>query len=480
MTSAAVQGVDTTDKSVVVSGAPARYLNGLTMSIDMARYGLDVSRGWVPRVSGHDISRFRCGTRRFVCVTHPEYIDHVLHTGRLNYHKSFEYELLRALLGVNLFTDEDESWQWHRTLLNPMFAKRRLNGLVDLMVAPIDDLVAEMKSKPDATELSLSDAMVKLTLNVVGNALFGKQFGAISDEMSDKVTTGLRFGEKLLRLFLIVEPPRRLFRIIMRGAFLSIPLPWPFRTMQIVAKSLDKSVWDLVRDRKTNPTNGLDLLNYMLTTEDEDGKPLPLKRVRDESMTFMLAGHETTANALSWMWYLLALNPPARDRMLKEVDDVLEGRTPTADDLAQLPWTTACFMEAMRFYSPAWIIPRLAIKDDVVGGHHIRKGTTVILPGHLVHHDERWWPNPGEFDPSRFLPGAGKGRSKSAYLPFGGGKRICIGQSFAVMESVLVTAILSQNFVFDLRPGHPVDPEATLTLRPRHGLQAIARRRHTA
>ncbi len=485
MASVAVQGLEArpaspAGKPVVVSGAPATYLNGLSMSVQMARYGLDINKGWVRRVAGHDISRFRCGTRRFVCLTHPEYIDHVLHAGRLNYYKSFEYELLRALLGVSLFTDEEESWQWHRTLLNPMFAKRRLNGLVDLMVAPIDDLVEELQSRPDSTEMSLSDAMVKLTLNVVGNALFGKQFGAISDEMSDKVTTGLRFGELLLRLFLVVEPPRWMFRAAMRGAFLPIPLPWPFRTMQVVAKSLDKSVWDLVRDRKKNPTNGLDLLNYMLTTEAEGGKPLPDKRVRDESITFMLAGHETTANALSWMWYLLALNPAVRDRMIDEIDTALQGRTPGADDLAQLPWTTACFMEAMRFYSPAWVIPRVAVKDDVIDGHRIRKGTTVMLPGHLVHHDARWWTNPEEFDPSRFLPGMGKGRPRSAYVPFGGGKRICIGQSFAVMEGVLVTAILSQHFIFDLKPGHPVDPEATLTLRPRHGLQVIARKRRSA
>ena len=194
----------------------------------------------------------------------------------------------------------------------------------------------------------------------------------------------------------------------------------------------------------------------------------------------MLAGHETTANALSWMWYLLALNTDARQRLFDEVDTVLGGRTPTAEDLTDLPWTTAVFLEAMRYFSPAWAIPRVAIRDDDIGGHIVRKGTTVLIPTHRIHHDPRWWPDPEEFDPSRFLPGAGKGRARSAYLPFGGGKRGCIGQGFATMESVLITAMLSQHYRFDLVPGHPVDPEATLTLRPRYGLKMVAHRREAA
>lgn len=467
-------------ESVVIppTPGPAKRLNWAVMTRDAALVGLDPRRGWFGRLSGYDIARFRSGTRRFVCVTHPDYIDHVLYEGRLNYHKSMEYEALRALLGVSLFTDEDESWQWHRTLLNPMFAKRRLNGLVDLMIAPIDDLVADIDGRGgDPVEVDMTDAMVKLTLNVVGNALFGGKFGPIADRMSKNVTTGLRFGELVMRVFLVAAPPKKLFRATMRAGFVPVPLPWPLHTMQRVAKSLDRAVWDLVRDRKAHPTDSPDLLNYLLCAEFDDGRRLPDKRVRDESLTFMLAGHETTANGLQWMWYLLALNPQARQRMLDEVDGVLQGRAPTADDLPKLPWTTACFLEALRYYSPAWAIPRVAIKTDSIGGHRIRKGTTVILPAHAVHHDPRWWDKPEEYDPSRFLPGAGKDRPRCAYIPFGGGKRICIGQNFAVMEAVLVTAILSQRFVFDLKPGHPVDPEATLTLRPRYGLRVIARRR---
>jgi cytochrome P450 len=163
--------------------------------------------------------------------------------------------------------------------------------------------------------------------------------------------------------------------------------------------------------------------------------------------------------------------------MLAEIDDVLSGRRPTADDLARLPWTTACIQESQRYYSAVWIVARDAIEDDVIDGHHVRPRTTVLIPIHHIHHDERWWPDPETFDPTRFLGDAANDPPRLAYLPFGGGRRICIGQSFALMEMVLMAAIMSQRFVFDVFTVHPVELEATLTLRPKHGLHVIAHRR---
>ncbi len=161
--------------------------------------------------------------------------------------------------------------------------------------------------------------------------------------------------------------------------------------------------------------------------------------------------------------------------MLAEVDDVLDARRPTADDLGRLPWTTACLQESQRYFSSVWIIARTAIEDDVIGGHHIRRGTTVVIPIHHIHHDPRWWPDPETFNPNRFLRASD--RPRSAYLPFGGGRRICIGQSFALMEMVLIAAIMSQSFSFELAPDPPVELEATLTLRPKHGVHMTGSRR---
>ena len=468
--------------SLALSSAPpttSGRTRTLVATYEALTIGLDYEDGMIGRMKGIDVLRFRAGTRRFVAFTKPEYVDHVLHSGRLKYHKSFEYEILRAILGVSLFTDEDESWQRHRTMLGPMFAKRHLDGLIELMIEPIEAARTAIGAQDGRIEVDMVGEMVELTLNVVGNALFGQQFAKIATSMSGLVTYGLRFAEHLERLFIVFAPPKRAWRGLSSVAFTPVPLPPPFRRIQRIVRILDKAVWDVIDERRAHPTDSPDLLNHLLNAADETGQ-LPVRRVRDEALTFMLAGHETTANALSWMWYLLALNPIARERLLDEVDTVLQGRTPTVDDLPRLQWTAACFHEAMRYFSPAWAIPRVAIEDDVVDGHHIRKGTTVIIPVHHIHHDARWWPNPDEFDPSRFLPGASKDRPRSAYLPFGGGKRMCIGSSFATMESVLITAMLSQQFVFDLAPGHPVEPEATLTLRPRYGLKMIARRRVTA
>jgi cytochrome P450 len=180
---------------------------------------------------------------------------------------------------------------------------------------------------------------------------------------------------------------------------------------------------------------------------------------------------------MAWMWYLLACNTEARSRMLAEVDAALGRRRPTVTDLAALPWTAACFHEAVRLYPPAWSIPRVAIADDEIGGHRIARGSSVIIPIHAIHHDARFWADPERYDPERFMPGSPTRRHRSAYLPFGGGRRICIGSSFALMEATLIAAILSQRFVFDLAPGHPVEPEATLTLRPRRGVRMIGKRR---
>jgi cytochrome P450 len=438
--------------------------------------GLDLNDGVMGALRGHDVVRFRAGARRYVAFAHPDLVDHVLYEGRENYVKSIEYETLRAVFGLALITDDGDSWSAHRAMLNPMFARRHLNELVDLMIEPIETLADRLELQADRGSLNIdmTKAMVDVTLDVVGNAMFSQDFSTINERMCDVVTAGLRRAENTVRVLLVLGQSRRRARLVVTVIRSRIPLPSrALREMRNVLRTTDAAIDKVVADRVAHPTDNPDLLNLLLAAGD-NGESLPMERVRGEALQFMLAGHETTANAMSWMWYLLAINPAARDRMHVEVDDVLGGAPPTIECLARLPWTTACVEEAMRMYPPVPILPRLAIRDDVVSGHHVRRGTTVLLPVHQIHHDPRFWDNPETFDPSRFLPHAGGDRPRSAYLPFGGGRRLCIGRSFALIEMVLLTASLSQRFIFDLSPGHPVDPEATLTLRPRHGLKMIA------
>jgi cytochrome P450 len=453
--------------------APAARLSTVTMSREAITVGFDAGDGFMGRIDGLDITRFRCGTRRFVTLSHPDYVDHVLHQARLKYVKSNEYEPIRAAAGLNLLTDEGDSWATHRTTLNPTFARRHLNEIVDLMIDPIERVTADVV--PGA-RFDMHTTMVEATLRVVANALFSQDFGPLVYTMKQLVTRGLRRTERLGRLGLCGLVPRPVYRGMAWCTYSGVPLPPPLREGQKTALALDAAVNAVLDERIAHPTDSADLLNVLFSA---DGGTWPRQRIRDEALTFMLAGHETTANAMSWLWYLLGRNLEARSRMLDEIDDVLAGRRPTAADLTRLTWTTACIQESQRYYSAVWMIAREAIEEDVIDGHHIRPGTTVLIPIHHIHHDERWWPDPEAFDPERFLGVAPKDRPRSAYLPFGGGRRICIGQSFALMEMVLMTVIMSQRFIFDVCPEHPVELEATLTLRPKHGLQVVAHHRET-
>ncbi|MGA7054468.1 MAG: cytochrome P450 [Mycobacterium sp.] len=438
---------------------------------------LDHHRGWYKQLAGSDITYFRSGTRKFVSLAHPDYINHVLHEGRLNYQKSVDNEPLRAMAGVSLLTDEGQSWHWHRAVINPGLVKRRLNGLIELMTGPIADLASDINLNIDgATDVDMTDAMVKLALNITGKVVFGHKFEPITSALLDMVVNN-RFGDRVTRILVVTEMPKWLFRGLISIARSALPLPWPLRAMQATIRSLDRTPWELIRERRAHPTDSPDLLNYLLHAEDESGTRLSDQRVHDESLTFVVAGYETTGNGLQWMWYLLALHPQAREKMFAEVDDVLGGRMPTVADLPKLRWTTACFMEALRYYSPSWVMSRRAVRPDNIGGHPIRVGTTILMAAHAVHHDPRWWDDPETFDPSRFLPAAAKDRPRGAFIPFGAGKRICVGQNLAVTEAVLTTAVLSQQFVFDIKPGRPVEPLAAMALRPRHRLKMVVRRR---
>ena len=440
------------------------------MTREALTIGFDAGDGFLGRARGSDIVRFRCAGRRFVSISHPDYVDHVLHEARLKYVKSNEYEPIRATVGINLLTDEGDSWAAHRGLLNPTFARRHLNGIVDLMIDPITDVTDALET---GARFDIHETMVEATLRVVANSLFSQDFGPLVQSMNDMATRGLRHAERLQRLGLWGLMPRPVYDALHWLAFSGVHLPPPLRDMQDITLTLDSAVNAVIDHRLVHPTDSADLLNVLLRA---DGGRWPRQRIRDEALTFMLAGHETTANAMSWFWYLMARHPEARDRMLAEVDDVLGTCRPCADDLGKLPWTTACLQESQRYFSAVWTIGRRAIEDDVIGGHYIRRGTTVLIPIHHIHHDPRWWPDPESFDPTRFYP-PDRDRHRSAYLPFGGGRRVCIGQSFALMEMVLIAAIMSQRYTFDLAPDYPVELEATLTLRPKNGVHVIGKRR---
>lgn len=443
----------------------------LPVNMSALAKGWGFENGIYARMAGHDVTRFRVGLRRFVALTRPEYVEHIVFEHPDRYEKSIDFAVVDGAIGVGIFSDNGDSWKQHRKILNPMFTRKHLENVYDLMLEPVVKAVDALPQQP--AEIEMNDIMVELTLDIVGNAIFNSDFKKFfPDDLGWWITGGLTEVMTFARFIMVAKPPGWLDKPFWALLHSSAPVPPPLSNLQKAMKKVLGGVDAVIADRIANPTDTPDVLNLMIKAMN-DGTMTP-ERVRSEAAVGMLAGHETTATTMSYMWHLLSQNPWARDRMLEEVDTVLEGRAPTAGDLRNLPWTTACVDEAMRLYPPVWFSPRTALQDDVIGGHHIKAGTTVILPTYLIHRDPRWWPNPEVFDPSRFMPGAAANRSRGAYFPFSGGPRTCIGRNLAIMETTLMAALFSQTHTFETVPGQNMDPLALPSLRPSHGLRMIA------
>jgi cytochrome P450 len=250
------------------------------------------------------------------------------------------------------------------------------------------------------------------------------------------------------------------------------PLPSTRRLQRATAR-LDALVYAMIAERRASGDDRGDLLSMLMLAEDSegDGGGMSDRQVRDEALTIFLAGHETTANALSWAFYLLSQHPAVADRLGAELDAALGGRAPTVADLPGLSYTEMVFAEAMRLYPPAWVIGRRAIAPFEAGGYALPTGTIALASQWVLHHDPRYFPDPYRFDPQRWLPEARAARPKFCYFPFGGGPRTCIGEPFAWMEGTLLLACLARSWRPALLPGHPVALQPSITLRPRHGLR---------
>src|SRR5258707_8971850 len=253
-----------------------------------------------------------------------------------------------------------------------------------------------------------------------------------------------------------------------------LPVP-SLRSARMARARLDAIIYRMIADRRASGCDHGDLLSMLLTAQDEDeGGGMTDQQVRDEAMTIFLAGHETTANALTWTWYLLGGAPDVEAKLHAEVDRVLHGRLPTMKDLAALSYVERVVTEAMRLYPPAWIVGRRAIAEYQLGDYVVPPRSILVMSPYIMHRDPRFYADPERFDPDRWTPEFRAALPRFAYFPFGGGPRQCIGESFAWMELVLLVATIAQRWRFDLVPGHPVVPQAAVTLRPKHGMKMTA------
>ena len=411
--------------------------------------------------TGGALVETRFGPQPFVLLTEPELVKELLTTPTDAFTKSPLLRRTRVLLGDGLLTSENPVHRRHRRLMLPAFHYTRLQEYADTMV----DHAARLGERWHEGEVfALDRAMMEVTLEIAGETLFGAHVEGAATAIG-------RAMETTMELF------RRRMMNPLSDWLLRIPLP-SSRRLRRAHADLDRVVYGIIRARRSERIERTDLLALLLAAQDEEtGEGLSDDEVRDEVMTLFLAGHETTANALTWTWKLLAEHAEVEARLHAEVDAVLGDRRATFEDVRRLPYTRQVFAEAMRLYPPAWAVSRHAVRDTVIGGHRIAAGTVVGFSPYVLHRDARLWTAPDRFDPDRFAPNASGNRHKFAFIPFSAGPRGCIGEQFAWTEGVLVTATLAQRWQLRRTDDAPVPLYPSITLRPGRPIPVIARRR---
>jgi cytochrome P450 len=404
------------------------------------------------------------GPQNIYLASHPDFIQEILVTRQSQFKKSRMLERARTLLGEGLLTSEGETHLRQRRLIQPAFHRDRLASYASAMVERADCCREEGGTRWNSGPFDLSAEMSRLTLAIVARTLFS----ANVDSEADDVGAALNEVFKMFELVLLPYS----------DWIEKLPLP-SVRRFHRARALLDSIIYRLIADRRAegNPDQG-DLLSMLLAAQDEDGGVMTDRQIRDEALTLFVAGHETTAVATTWAWYLLSQNPEAEASLHAELDQVLAGRLPTFDDLPRLRYTAAVFAETLRLYPPAWGVGRRSLSEVELGGFTIPAGSILAMSPWVTHRDARWFPEPLKFSPERWLADD-PARPKFAYFPFGGGARVCIGERFALAEGALLLATLGQRWRFRLQPGHNVETRPLITLRARYGMKMTAETRAT-
>ncbi len=403
---------------------------------------------------------------RFLYVTayflyHPDHIESVLATNNRNFIKpaSVRSPFFQRLVGNGLLTSEGDFWRRQRRLAQPAFHRERIAAYGRVMVDYTERMLAAWE---DGEARDAHEDMMRLTQNIVVKTLFNADVSGEADEIGDA-------------LRVIVKPftSQATLKWILDNR---LPTPGNRRFRNAVQK-IDRVVYRIINERRASGQDQGDLLSILLRAQDEDGAQMSDKQLRDEVMTLFLAGHETTALTLSWAWYLLSQHPEAEAKLLEEIREVLGGRAPAVEDLPRLRYAEMIIRESMRLYPPAYAVGREAVRDCEVGGYRVPAGTQLFMFQWVVQRDARYFDNPEEFNPDRWGDGLAGRLPKYAYFPFGGGPRLCIGQSFAMMEAVLLLATIAQKFQLRLVPERPVRLLPAMSLRPRDGIWVMLSKR---
>jgi cytochrome P450 len=405
------------------------------------------------------LTSFRVGPRRIFLASASELIEQVLITDARHYTKHFGARAFKPVLGNGLVTSEGEFWHRQRKLIQPVFLKTRVQSYAPIM----GDLTERMLDSwiPGKT-IRINDEFGTLTSRIALKTLFDLDDEGDRERFND--TLRLSFDLMSARL-------RRIYKLP-----LWVPTPEALCLKRSISE-LERKVEGFIASARARQEMGDDLLSRLMLAQDEDGTRMSNRQLRDEVMTLYLAGHETTALTLTWTWYLLAQHPRVEDKLVSEWLRVLAGRSPTADQLQQLPYTAAVIAEAMRLFPPVYVIGREATRDLELGGYRVKRGYTVLMSQWVNHRDPQYFLEPEEFHPERWENGLAKRIPKFAYYPFGGGQRMCIGSSFASLEAPIILATVGQRYRFTIDPGAVISLKPQITLEPANGIPATLWRR---
>jgi cytochrome P450 len=407
-----------------------------------------------------DVSSFRIANQQAYLVNNPDLVRDVLIVNAHKFIKGRALQRAKSLLGEGLLTSEKEFHLRQRRLAQPAFHRARINGYATSMIEYAQKMSEQWE---DGETADLSKEMMRLTLWIVGKTLFSADVESDAEDVGEVMTI-------LVESFdLMMLPFSEYFEML--------PLPSSRRLRKSRIK-LDEIIYGFINERRKTGEDKGDLLSMLLLSEDEDGSKMTDKQVRDECLTIFLAGHETTANAMTWTWMLLAQNPEIEAKFHAELDQVLDGRAPTPEDYPKLKFTEQILAESMRLFPPAWILGRMATEDHEFDGFEIKKDSLVLISMYLMQRDPRYWENPEIFDPSRWETQSVKeAGNKFIYFPFGGGIRRCIGEQFAWMEGVLLLATLGKDWKLNLVPNQKIETQPLITLRSKFGMKMTFERR---
>ncbi len=408
-----------------------------------------------------DIFAVRLGPVSIWALNHPDLVEEVLVTQNRIMLKHFALRSARPSLGLGLLTSEGDFWRRQRRLSQPAFQRDRVHGYAPVMVEYAERM---LRSWSHGQRRDLQADMMGLTLEIVAKTLF------------DADIAGEAEGVALAMETLLANFTDRVNRLVKLPMWVPTPSNRRFQRAMGLVESI---LFRIIAERRRTGEDRGDLLSRLLHAADieGDGTGMTDRQLRDEVVTLFMAGHETTANTLAWVWYLLALHPDAEARLHAELDDVLGDRPPTVEDLPRLKYAEHVVTETLRLYPTAWLLGREAAEPTEIGGYSVPKGMTLWLPQWVIHRDPRWFDEPDSFRPERWSDGLSRRLHRYAYFPFGGGPRLCIGNHFAMMEAVLLLATIARRFRVVMPADTVVRPLPTMTLRPAHGLPAVVEQR---